>query len=293
MKVEKRQKFSQLPVGFPLLWMLLASVLITMAQTSFAQDFVMERSEYVTQDDTLNAILELENSNKIGRAPANFIPDTEIEPVPIQNRIWLQNLLIEDNHGVLASIRANISSWEQTEEYAKNWNIESTGLYKTPDLDRKKAFLQKTLLKYFDKRLAGEIKNSEEGSTLHTVGQVHQTLRPNTEVGISKKVKVKFKARVLQGKAIARVDNPWVDTHATVKLTGEVNVQMRKELKDIGVTAGINYNANEGRYLAHVDKKLTDQITARVSSNQADDKVMFDTDEEVDKRLEFFFSTPF
>lgn len=293
MKVKKRQNFSQLPVGFPLLWMLLASVLITMAQTSFAQDYVTKRSGYVTQEDTLNAILEMEKSSRVGRAPANFIPDTEIEPVPIENRIWLQNLLVEDNHGVLASIRANLNSWEQTDEYAKNWNLKSTGLYNTPDVARRKTFLQKRLLKYFDKRLAGEIKNSEEGSTLHTVGQVHQTLRPNTEVGISKKVKVKFKARVLQGKAIARVDNPWVDTHATVKLTGEVNVQMRKELKDLGVTAGINYNANEGRYLAHVDKKLTDEITARISSNQSDDKVMFDTDESVDKRLEFFFSTPF
>ncbi len=291
--MEKCTKFSRLPSGLPLLWMLLASVLLGLAQVSLAQDYVTKRSEFVTEQDSLNAILDIEKSHKIGRAPANFIPDTEIEPVPIENRIWLQNLLVEDNHGVLAGIRANLQSWEQTEEYAKNWNLESTGLYKTPSTATKKAFLNKWLLKYFDKRLAGEIKNSEEGSTLHTVGQVHQTLRPNTEVGISKKIKVKFKARLLQGRAIARVENPWVDADATIKMTGEVNVNMRKELKEIGVSAGINYNANEGRYLAHVDKKLTDKITARISSNQEDDKVMFDTDESVDKRLEFFFTTPF
>ncbi|TNF00837.1 MAG: hypothetical protein EP326_05845 [Deltaproteobacteria bacterium] len=293
MKSENCRKFSQMPSSLPLVWMLLASILFSLAQVSLAQDYVTQRGDFVTEQDSLNALLEIEKSNTLGRAPANFIPDTEIEPVPIENRIWLQNLLVEDNSGVLASIRANIASWEQTEEYAQNWNLKSTGLYNTPDVAAKKAFLNKWLLKYFDKRLAGEIKNSEEGSTLHTVGQVHQTLRPNTEVGISQKVKIKFKARLLQGRAIARVENPWVDTHATIKATGEVNVQMRKELKDIGVTAGIDYNANEGRYLAHVDKKLTEKITARISSNQEADKVMFDTDESVDKRLEFFFHTPF
>ncbi|MCO4793165.1 MAG: hypothetical protein KC493_05615 [Bacteriovoracaceae bacterium] len=292
MRLLKRPNSSHSSFDFPFVWMMIAAALIFMANVGMAQDYVLDKTDH-TDSSSLNAILELEKSEKVGRSPANFIPDTEIEPIPLQNRIWLQNLLVEDNSGVLASIRANIQGWEATEEYAKNWNLESTGLYDTPKRATKKAFLNKWLLKYFDKRLAGEIRNSQEGSTLHAVGKVHQTLRPNTEVGLTKKIKVKFKARVLQGRAIARVENPWVDTHATVNIDGEVNVQMKKSLSDIGVTAGINYNANEGRYLAHVDKKLTEKITARVSSNQKDDEMMFDVDEKVDKRLEFFFHTPF
>lgn len=290
MRALKRQNSKQMVKGLPVGWIALVAALMFLANNSFAEEYVLEREKLV---QSINPKKSIASSKSAGRAPANFIPDTEIEPVPMENRIWLQNVLMEDTHGVLASIRSDIHSWEVTEEYARNWSLESTGLYKTPDDERKKAVLSKKILRYFDKRLSGEIKNSEEGSTLHTVGQVHQTLRPNTEVGISKKIKVKFKARVLQGRAIMHVENPWVDVNANIKATGEVSVHFHKNIEELGIQTALDYNAREGQYIARVDRRLTETITARISSSQSDEKMMFDFDESVDRRLEIFYFKPF
>ena len=46
---------------------------------------------------------------------------------------------------------------------------------------------------------------------LHRVGQVQKALKPSTSVNVSKKVKLKFKAKVLQRQARFIVANPWMD----------------------------------------------------------------------------------
>src|SRR5690606_16227783 len=124
------------------------------------------------------------------RAPANFIPDDQIEPLPLQQRLWIQEILVEDNSGVLETTRNNFMHWHEKEEYVRKWNVEATGDLATPSAEWKRSYLMKQMLKYVDKRISGEIKNAEEGSTFHTVGKVEQALRPDAEAKISKLVSV-------------------------------------------------------------------------------------------------------
>ena len=225
------------------------------------------------------------------RAPGSFIPTDEVIRAPKKDKIWLQQILVEDDAGVLDSIRNDFATWESTEEYARLWNIESVKTYQTPDRGQKKAHLSKRLLKYADKRLSGEIKKADEGSTLHRVGQLEKALKPNVEAQISKRIRIKVKARVLQAKAIVRVDNPWVESNTEINAKGDVQMNFKKDFDKVGVDTNLQYQVNEGSYVAWVDKKLIENWVGRVSSSQSDKEAIFTSN--ADKTVQLLFNKSF
>ncbi|MBT7610442.1 MAG: hypothetical protein HN576_11845 [Bacteriovoracaceae bacterium] len=228
---------------------------------------------------------------RVGRAPANFIPDVEIEPEPVQQKIWLQTLLIADDAGVLNGMKNEINAWEELREWRDLWDVESTGLYYVPTATEKKSWFERMLLKYADKRLAGEVRNSEKGSALHQVGQVQKALKPKAEVDLSEHVKVKLRGKVLQGLVVVNIINPWVDSYANVTIKGDVDIHVNKRLNDLDLDAGIDYNVTDRSWLARVDRRISSEVTARISSSQKDDKMVFT--ESADNRVELFYRLNF
>ena len=233
-----------------------------------------------TQKSNIELLQNLNPLKKIrSRGPNSYVPADEVEVVPsLEQESWMNKILVEDNSGVLRGVRNDIKNWEEKDEYAKLWNLKSTGLYETPNQAAKKQYLDKKILKYVDKRISGEVKNAEEGSALHRVGQVQKALKPNAEAQISKRIKLKFKARVLQQKAIVRVDNPWVDYNSEINADGQVQMNMHKDIKSLGVKTNVQYQLSEETWVATVDRPLNAQWTARVSSSQTDKDMAFSED---------------
>ncbi|MGZ3787498.1 MAG: hypothetical protein ACXVLQ_03195 [Bacteriovorax sp.] len=222
----------------------------------------------------------------VKRAPASAFEE-EVLTVPLEQKAVIKSVFAEDDAGVMKGMRDSLSSWEDSEEFAKRWNLESTHLYKTPTTQEKTKFISKNLLRYTDKRLAGEMKNAEEGSALQKVSNVEKSLRPNTSVPVSKYVSLKFKARVLQGKAIMEVKNPWLDCSATVKANGKTKVLTKKDFNELGTSTGVEYDVNESQWIAFVDQEITKNIKARMSSTTQPNG------NDADKRVEMMASFPF
>jgi hypothetical protein len=220
------------------------------------------------------------------RSPASAF-DEEVLTVPLEQKVMIQSLFAEDDAGVMKGMRDSLSSWQDIEDYAQRWDLQSTHLYNTPTTKEKTKYITKNLLRYSDKRLAGEMKNAEEGSTLHTVGKVEKSLRPNASVPISRYVSLKFKVRVLQGKAIMDVKNPWIECNATVGANGKAKILTKKDFNQLGTSSGVEYNVNEAQWIAFVDQEITKNIKARMSSTSMPNGV------DADKRLELTASFPF
>ncbi len=225
------------------------------------------------------------NNVSIKRTPAAF--EEEVLTVPLEQNRDSKSLFVEDDAGVMRSMRDSLSGWEQTEEYAKKWNLESTHLYKTPSTSNKSKFLAKNLVRYADKRLAGELKNAEEGTALYKAATVERSLRPNATVPITKYISFKFRARVLQGKAVMVVQNPWIECNAIVGANGKARVLTKKDFKQLGTSTGIEYNINESQFVAFVDQEITNNIKARISSTSQPNG------NDADKKIEMNASFPF
>lgn len=226
--------------------------------------------------------------HKVGksRSPASAF-DEEVLTVPLEQKVMVQSLFAEDDAGVMKGMRDSLNSWQDTEDYAHKWDLESTNLYKTPTTKEKTKFITKNLIRYADKRLAGEVRNAEEGSTFHTVGKVEKSLRPNASVPVSKYISLKFKARVLQGKAIMEVRNPLIECNATVGANGKAKILTKKDFTQLGTSAGVEYNVNEAQWISFVDQEITKNIKARMSSTT------MPNGNDADKKLEMMASFPF
>lgn len=225
------------------------------------------------------------NNKSVSRAPAAV--DEEVLTIPFNNEdsfFTNDNMFAEDDAGVMKDMKTNLSNWEKTEEYARVWDLQRTGLYVTPTSSEKGKYISKRLLRYADKRLSGEMKKADEGSTLHKVSRVEKNLRPNASVNMSKNFGLKFKARVLQGKAIVEVRNPWIDCNATVSANGKAKLITKKEFKELGLASGAEYSLNDDQFLTYIDQQLTDNIKARVSNTSGND---------ADSRIEMTASFPF
>lgn len=231
------------------------------------------------------------SSGRRSRGPASAVPMDDYQPVPLESKVWLSNVFVEDRHGVMNSMRDQLVVWDQMEQYRRNWDIGSTGLYHTPDRGQKKAWFSRMLLRYADKRLSGEMKNAAEGSALQRVSNVRQALRPDTTAAISKNIKLKFKARVLQMRGIMRVINPWVESETEISVDGEINSRVAKNFEDLGVRADLRYQVSEGVYHASLSKPLGNNVTAIVSSSQSDGEVAFSNMD--NNTFQLVYSTPF
>lgn len=234
---------------------------------------------------------ELETKLEALRVPASSsVPDEDQIISPIDNDVVLVDVwLKDDDAGVMSQMRNNLQRWDQIDQYAKTWNLESTNLYNTPDVDQRKSMILGNVLKYADKRLAGEIKNAEEGSTFHKVGQVEKAIKPQASVSVSKDFSLKFKARPLTGKAMIELRNPYFQHETTLALNGTIRTIASKEFKEIGLKAGSEIQLGDSRWVAFVDQQINSNIKARLSSTN--NKPSF-TDSAADKKVEMMASFP-
>ncbi len=225
------------------------------------------------------------------RNPSSYVPNEEIDNLPMQNMVWINRVLVEDSAGVMANMKNSLRRWEQIDEYAKLWNLKSTGLFDTPDMEQRKQFINRNILRYIDKRISGEIKHAKKGSGWAKVGEVQQALKPNTTVKMNKYLTLKIKGRVLEGKVIFTLRNPFVDLESYVKVDGRAKVHAGKEFKSIGMKTDLDYEVNEGRWIASVDQKITDKVGAKVTAIKEGTPVIY-SDEAI-KIFKLYFHHPF
>lgn len=234
---------------------------------------------------TLSAAEITKNISNNPRKPAAV--DEEVLTIPLkldEGFFTNDNMFAEDDAGVMKDIKSSMNGWDEREEYAHRWNLEQTGLYEIPTTTQKTKYLSKKMLKYADKRLSGEMKKAGEGSTLYSINRVEKSLRPNAAVNVSKNFSIKFKARVLQGKAIVDLKNPWVECNATLSANGKAKVLTRKEFKEMGMASGAEYSVNDYSLLTYIDQQVTENVKARVSNTNGVN---------TDSKIELMASFPF
>jgi hypothetical protein len=169
--------------------------------------------------------------------------------------------------------------------------MKSTGLYNTPDMNARKRFVNQRLLKYVDKRISGEIRNAKKGSAWAKVGEVQQALKPNTTVKMNKYFTLKIKGKVIEGKVIFTLRNPFLDLNSYVKLNGKMKLHTGKTFKNMKLQTSLDYHVNEGRWIASVDKKITDHVGARYTTEKTG--FFNPVDDNAIQVLQLYFNYPF
>jgi hypothetical protein len=272
------------------LWIMPLWPLVLVLMLAFASDLKAASGSF-SSDRALTLEQLSINSRVVRRAPSNFVADDEVVVVPFRRKTWIKRVMVEDDAGVMVSMRRQVESWHETKQYVDDWDLDNMGIHEMPSKDTQTNYLTKMMLKYVDKRISGEVKRAPKGSTLAQVGQVQKKLRPAAKFKVNDYFKVKFKARVLRGKAIMLIENPFMQLRTDFYLSGKVNVNANRDFKLLGVKTNIDYEVHNSRWVASVQKQLTDNISANISSHQDDDVMIFSN--ESDNRFQLIFNQPF
>lgn len=246
------------------------------------------------------------------RDPGSYYPSDSYVYVPYEEKTFWSQLVLPDRKGVLKQMQFQMGLWQEDDDFLEYWDLYDTGQYQrvgdgryeTVNYDEKKGFISRQGLRYLDKRISGEIKQAEEGSTLYRVGQVRKALRPQTEVGFSEKYKLKFSAKVLRGLMIMRIKNPYIDDLVVeYKLldslavwdgdsySNETRIYMIHRFKPVGAWMNYEYKIHDEVFVWESGKSLTKKLNFVVSSVQTNDDLPYSGG--ANKILELRFNSPF
>ena len=166
----------------------------------------LQRLTYSPQYQTLTTPREI-----------SFYPPHSVEiiaPLPLtlppsQQAIFMEEL-VKKQSPVLQKVKNTISSWQENEHFTQHWRLQNTTLYSSPSTTTKQKYLEKNLLRYAEKRLSGEIKQAQQGTTMHRVKVAQNSLRPQTKFQLAESYRLRFYAKVLRGQMFAKLENPYI-----------------------------------------------------------------------------------
>lgn len=225
------------------------------------------------------------------RGPANYIPDDEVSVSPIENTLWVDRVIVKDDAGVLETTANDIQRWQDEEEFRQNWGVNPLGAQGAPNQQQKRSYIERQALKYLDKRLTGEVKRAEKGSTLHKVGTVQKALKPSSTVQISKKFKLRFKAKLLQRQATVYVINPYVNNSLDVNDRGQAVLRMSNKVKPLQISSDLRVDFHNSTYASSLSRPVSKKVRAIISTHQRLNQAPFESN--ADNRLEFRYFTAF
>ncbi len=208
------------------------------------------------------------------RELANFVVREDLQESLLRPKDLYFYLTLEDDRGILKQMKNQFKGWKKNEEYVKSWNLNGFANYSVESTEGKKSYLSKMILKYLDKRISGEIKRAEEGTTFHRIGQVQKALSPSATLKFSDKVKLRFKGRILEGKGSLIIENPYIQTRSEFNKDGELKVVLNKRVEDLGLTYHTDYYPLEGQYITTLSKNILPQVIASLSSSQSDREML-------------------
>ncbi len=124
------------------------------------------------------------------RTPASTgYRENMMEDVPAPAVTGINRIFVQDENGILNSMKDSNTKWRTTEQNAENWNLESTGLYETPSDEEKGLYYKKSFLKYLEKRFLGEIRR--QGKTVFTATKATKKDQPKETDKETKKENIK------------------------------------------------------------------------------------------------------
>lgn len=230
----------------------------------------------------------------IAREPASYIPDDDVIVKPVDNQLsfYQQYVASDKSHDVVTS-RNQIKIWNDNQAFADQYGMDSTlagSSFFVPSSDEKFQYFKDKYMRYLRRQGEQPIKDAPKNwyqdyrasNEVDTIDEMESRFKSTTnksltgkalpdslkqkEVSLWKKTKFIFQPRLDQGLVIIGIKGPFVHARAWVGANGETEVNVRHDVDSIGLRLMYNYYVHSGRYFTSADKRITDNVYARVTS---------------------------
>lgn len=230
----------------------------------------------------------------IARAPASYIPDDDVIIKPIDNQLsFYQQYVASDKSNDVINSRNQIKVWNDNQAFADQYGMDSTltgSAFFVPTAEEKFEYFKDKYMRYLRRKGEQPLKDMPKGwyqdyrasNEVDTIDEMEERFKKTSRKGLSgktlpdslkqkevslwKKHKFIFQPRVEQGLVIVGIKGPLAYARAWVGINGETEVNVKHEVDSIGLRVMYNYYVHSGKYFTSVDKRITDNLYARVTS---------------------------
>lgn len=227
------------------------------------------------------------------RAPANYVPDDDMIVVPIYIDRTFIDKVNEDNEKSISQSKKKVEQWIKNDEYARAYGLEGTGAFPTTTPAQRRAFFEKTYLRYVSRKLETDTnegisdwwneynqddeienidnRNKEESyvvkATKRKTGINKISKKTSKKVGGKKKKKLNFSSQLRPeiGAVKFGMESFLFDATVWVGANGKNELNVERKFKKIKLRAMGNYYLEENKLLGVLDKKLIPKWSLRYS----------------------------
>ena len=228
----------------------------------------------------------------INRMPASYIPDDDVIVKPVDNELsFYQQYVASDKSQEVLRARNQLKIWSDNQISAEQYGVNTdlgSGFY-VPTQEEKWAYFQNRYLRYLRSRGEDPIKQLPQtwyqeyraSNEVDTIDEIEGRFRSKNgkkqkaplpeafqekQISVWKKTHFIFQPRVDQGLVIVGFKGPIAYARAWVGVNGKAEINIQKNVDSMGLRAMWNYYTDTGRYFTSLDKSLTDNLSARVTS---------------------------
>jgi hypothetical protein len=232
----------------------------------------------------------------VTRMPASYIPDDDVIVKPVNNELsFYQQYVAKDKSEEVINARNQIKIWNDNQQFAEQYGLDSSlagSAFFVPSPEEKWEYFKDRYFRYLrrkgeqpfkemPKNWYQEYRASNEVDTIDELEDKFQATNKNStsgealpdalqakEVSVWKKTKFIFQPRLDQGLVIVGFKSPLAYARAWVGVNGKTEINIRQSFDSVGFRAMFNYEADTGKYFTSLDQRITDNISARVTSHR-------------------------
>lgn len=230
------------------------------------------------------------------RRPASYLPDDDVIVKPVDNQMsFYQQYVASDKSVDVALSRNQIRVWNDNQIFADQYGMDTSltgSAFYVPTQDEKLEYFKNKYMRYLrgrgeqplkdmPKNWYNEYRASNEVDTIDELeGKFKQTNKTTStgkvlpkafqekEISVWKKTRFIFQPRLDQGLVIVGFKTPVAYARAWVGVNGRAELNVQQNYESIGLRMMVNYYADSGKYFTSIDKRLTDNVYARLTSNK-------------------------
>ncbi len=247
---------------------------------------------------------------KVGRSPANFVPDDDEIVVPIIVEKNFMEEFHEKHEADFREARTKLTFWMQQEQYAQDYGLENTGVIDLPTDEEKQTFLNRNYLRFISKDVERSTNSSLQStvnswSTNDEIDAIKSVELHNKVIVESEKTKrqkqshkektVKigrdeirfgFQPRVEIGMMKFTMKSKYFYARAWVGANGNQELNIEKTIKATGTKTFVNYYIDDDRVLAVIDQPIVHNIVLRAThSKYFDEQLALDDEVAVEDNI--------
>lgn len=235
--------------------------------------------------------------DRITREPASYIPDDDVIVKPVDNELsFYQQYVANDQSVDVVNSRNQLKIWNDNQIFAQQYGLDSTltgSAFFVPTPDVKWEYFKQRYMRYLRQKGEQPFKDMPKdwynglraSNEVDTIDEMEARFKASNnkssgtrsvlpgafqekEVKLFKNMHFIFQPRLDQGLVIVGVKTKTGKARAWVGANGETEVNVQQSFDSIGLRVMYNYFAHNGRYFTSVDKRLMDNVYARVTSTK-------------------------